>query len=247
MIKFTIYCICSSCRKKITDLCIKKVKDFLNIVKPEVYFPAGGAYAIYGKFNHLNKYIAQASFPKVKSSLSKINTKVVNLLGGGSIKYDKKRFIINETSHYDVNKKFIDKISNHKYYYSENSQKIDIKKTNDFFTKATKNYFKILKKFKTKDNWQITFRTYKNLQLNKNCLIDQKKSKFVKSYILKKEDLKLKKKFKLECYMDFVLFNNLLKGKFPWNTSVSGSTIMFKRNPDIYNVDMDFSLNFLRV
>ena len=51
----------------------------------------------------------------------------------------------------------------------------------------------------------------------------------------------------LECHLDLDLFKNLLKGNFPWNTSISGSTILFKRNPNIYNVDLDFSLNFLRV
>ena len=52
---------------------------------------------------------------------------------------------------------------------------------------------------------------------------------------------------KLECHIEYLLFKSLLAGKFPWNTSLSGSTIMYKRSPNKFNIDMIFSLNFLRV
>ena len=41
------------------------------------------------------------------------------------------------------------------------------------------------------------------------------------------------------------LFKSLLNKKFPWNTSLSGSTIMYQEI-NKFNVDV-FSLNFLRV
>jgi len=234
-------------QKRITDLCIKKVKGFLQIIKPEIYFPAGGAYAIYGKFNQLNKYIAQASFPEAKLRLNRFASKVINIIGGGHIYYEKNTYSFRETNFYELNESFIKKISNFKYYYSQKSKKIDKRNLGIIFSKASENYFRILKKFKIKENWDIKFNTYKNLQLNKNCLIDKKKSKLIKTYSLKKEDSNFKNKYVLECHLDLDLFKNLLKGKFPWNTSISGSTILFKRNPNIYNVDLDFSLNFLRV
>ena len=52
---------------------------------------------------------------------------------------------------------------------------------------------------------------------------------------------------KLECHIEYMLFKSLLAGKFPWNTSLTGSTIMYKRSPNKFNIDMIFSLNFLRV
>lgn len=57
---------------------------------------------------------------------------------------------------------------------------------------------------------------------------------------------KTKKINQLTCYMEANLFSSLLKGEFPWNTSVSGSTIFFKRYPNKYDINQVFSLNFLR-
>ena len=87
-----------------------------------------------------------------------------------------------------------------------------------------------------RDNYGIT-----------QCVIDKKKSRLLKTYQLSNHNLNSKKTHKLECHLEYDLFESLLKGRFPWNTSLTGSTIMYKRNPNIFNVDMQFSLNFLRV
>ena len=112
---------------------------------------------------------------------------------------------------------------------------------------AKKNYFKILNKLKIDTFWDIKFNIYKNLEINENCKINTNKSNLIKKYYLKNYTKRPKKKFYLECFLEFELFKSLLNKKFPWNTSLSGSTILFKRNPNVYNVDMVFSLNFLRV
>ena len=93
----------------------------------------------------------------------------------------------------------------------------------------------------------IDFKIYKNFEINKKCFIDKKKSNFLKSYNLKNYFLNSKNILKLECHIEYQLFKSLLAGKFPWNTSLSGSTIMYKRKPNKFNIDMVFSLNFLRV
>ena len=82
--------------------------------------------------------------------------------------------------------------------------------------------------------------------MDDKCLIDKKKSNFLKTYQLSNYT-KNQKKYKLECHLEYQLFESLIRGKFPWNTSLTGSTIMYKRNPDIFNVDLQFSLNFLRL
>lgn len=82
--------------------------------------------------------------------------------------------------------------------------------------------------------------------INSNCGIDKEKSSFLKTYKLKNYDKNKNKIDKLDCYIEYQLFDSLIKGKFPWNTSLSGSTIMYKRYPNKFNVDMMFSLNFLR-
>ena len=144
--------------------------------------------------------------------------------------------------------KFLNNIKNIKYYYSSNINKIDLKNLDNIFDNAKKNYFKIFtKKINTDVNWNFNFKIYKNLEINDNCLIDNKKSILLKTYMLKNKTCNTKKEFKLECNLEYKLFKSLINGKFPWNTSLSGSTIMYKRKPNIFDVDMVFSLNFLRI
>lgn len=236
-------------KNKIINKSLNNLEQYLKYLKPKVFFPAGGVYAIYGKFYELNKYIAQPNISQIIKKTSSLKAKICNLIGGGSIKFEKSKYIINEKEHEkkeDFKIKFLEQIKKINYYYSEKKINIDQKNLNEIFIKAKKNYFKILKQKKIDTKWDINFKIYKNLELNKNCYINKKKSKFLKTYNLKNYKQKSKKNLKLECYMEYQLFKSLLNGKFPWNTSLSGSTIMYKRNPNKFNIDMVFSLNFLR-
>jgi len=237
-------------KKKIIDESLKDVRSYVRYLKPKFFFPAGGTYMIYGKYHQLNKFVAKPNFLKIKNKISSPNTKVFNLLGGNSIIFDKKdyRTDINKTKKKIFEKKFLNQIKNYKYYYSINSNKVDLKKLNFVFEKAKKNYFRIINKNKNiKSNWHFKFKIYNNCLINNDCFIDKQKSKYLTTYELKNKNLRMNKEFKLECYLDYQLFKSLLKGKFPWNTSLSGSTIMYKRSPNVFNVDMVFSLNFLRM
>ncbi len=238
-------------KKKLTNESLFKLKKFLNYLKPEIYFPAGGTYAIYGKFQKLNKYIAQPSFQEIKLATSILKTKVCNIIGGGSINIKNSGYTIRETN-YELanisNKKFISQTKNLEYYYNKKNTKTNLKKLDNFFNKAKKNYFRILANKKSiNTKWDIFFKIYRKYEINKRCVIDKKKSRLLKTYQLSNHNLNSKKTHKLECHLEYDLFESLLKGRFPWNTSLTGSTIMYKRNPNIFNVDMQFSLNFLRV
>ena len=114
------------------------------------------------------------------------------------------------------------------------------------FNNAENNYKNVLNKFNIQDSWIINFRIFKNLEINNNCFIDKHKSQLLKTYKIDyKKNGYLKKVPRLECYLEYDLFKSLLNRKFPWNTSLSGSTIMFKRYPNKFYPDMVFSLNFL--
>jgi hypothetical protein len=239
-------------KKRIINHSLSKIKIFLKFLKPKVFFPAGGNYLIYGKFHMLNKYIAQPTFQQIVLETKNIKTKVCNLIGGGSITFNKSKFFTNtnESINSIPSKEFIKKIANLKYYYSKTSApiKLDLNNLDKKFFLARENYFKILSKKKNiKTKWSVNFNIYKNIELDKNCRIDKKKSKFLKNYNLKNFESSQRKIFKLNCYLEYNLFQSLISGKYPWNTSLTGSTIMYKRNPNMFNVDMVFSLNFLRV
>tara|TARA_B110000037_G_scaffold220356_1_gene287981 strand:- start:6559 stop:7902 length:1344 start_codon:yes stop_codon:yes gene_type:complete len=238
-------------KKRLIDKSLNEISNYLKYLKPKIFFPAGGTYAIYGKFYNLNKYIAQPSISQIKDKVSILKTKIYNIIGGGSISLKDSKYIVNQMidkKNKGFYEKFIDKIKQSNYYYSKGVQKVDLKKLDQIFVSAKKNYLRILgNKKKINSKWSIDFKIYNNYEINKNCFIDKKKSKLIKSYNLKNYTLLSEKILKLECHIEYQLFKSLLSGKFPWNTSLSGSTIMYKRNPNKFNVDMVFSLNFLRV
>ena len=180
-----------------------------------------------------------------------LKTKVYNLIGGGFICVKngiievKQKDIKNENL---FKKKFLNEIKDLKYYYFKKKANINLVNLDQTFEKAKENYFKILsykKEIKTK--WNIDFKIYKKYEIDNNYLIDKNKSKYLKTYNLKNYKTGTNNIYNLECHLEYDLFQSLLNKKFPWNTSLSGSTIMFKRKPNKYNVDMVFSLNFLRV
>ena len=239
-------------KEKIINESLKKINKYLKYLKPNFFFPAGGTYTIYGKFYELNKYIAQPSFAQIKAKTSLLKTKIYNLIGGGFIRFQGSKYIVENKIDKKPNNfkgQYINKIKKLNYYYhSKKDKNVDLKKLDENFINAKKNYFKILnnnKKIKSK--WNIKFIIYKNYEINKKCIIDKKKSKFLKTYNLKNNYLNIKNNLQLECHMEYQLFKSLLNGKFPWNTSLSGSTIMYRRIPNTFNVDMLFSLNFLRI
>lgn len=238
-------------KEKIINKSLSNLQTYLKYLKPKIFFPAGGAYAIYGKFYKLNKYIAQPSFSQIKAKTASLKTKICKIIGGGSISFENSKYIVNEKIHNNdpgFEKKFINQIKKLNYYYSKKIRKIEIKKLDQIFINAKKNYLKILSyKKNIKSKWSIDFKIYRNYEINNNCLIDKNKSKFLKTYNLKNYYLDSKNILKLECHIEYMLFKSLLAGKFPWNTSLTGSTIMYKRSPNKFNIDMIFSLNFLRV
>ena len=198
----------------------------------------------------MNKFIAQPTAQQIQKKLSKLNTKVYDLIGGGSILLNKDNFYIDKKPKItspDFRKNFLNQIKKLKYYY-ETNEKVDLPMLDKTFYNAKQNYFKILNsKNKINTKWNIDFKIYKNYQINDKYLLDKKKSKFLKTYNLKNYKNGSSNIYKLECHLEYELFKSLLNKKFPWNTSLSGSTIMYRRNPNKFNVDMVFSLNFLRV
>tara|TARA_B100000795_G_scaffold173823_2_gene131159 strand:- start:8973 stop:10316 length:1344 start_codon:yes stop_codon:yes gene_type:complete len=242
-------------RKKEKDYIIKRslreIKQYINYLRPKIYFPSGGTYTIYGKFHRLNKYVAQPNFFEITKSLKNLNVKIFNLIGGGSIDVYKSKFFFKDSKFNDeieLKNTFISKTKLLDYYYTKKNNLINIKKLNSLYEKSKINYFRILKKINLLPNWKIKFHIFKKLELNEQCLIDKKKSKIIKTYELNSKNFLKKQKFPLlECYLEYDLFESLLAGNFPWNTSLSGSTIMFKRRPNKFNSNMVFSLNFLKI
>ena len=103
---------------------LNKIFEYLNYLKPKVFFPAGGTYKIYGKYSVLNKYIAQPEFKQIYDKTKRLKTKIINLLGGSSLSIqnstDKIKVYKNTQNKNNFN--ILNKIKKFKYYY-ENRKK----------------------------------------------------------------------------------------------------------------------------
>ena len=130
-------------KEKIINKSLSNLQTYLKYLKPKIFFPAGGTYAIYGKFYKLNKYIAQPSFSQIKAKTASLKTKICKIIGGGSISFENSKYTVNEKIHNNdpgFEKKFINQIKKLNYYYSKKIRKIEIKKLDQIFINAKKNY-----------------------------------------------------------------------------------------------------------
>ena len=62
--------------KKVIKSSVLNVKEKLNILKPDIFFPAGGNYILYGKYSKLNNFIAQPkNYFKIFKNFSNLKQK----------------------------------------------------------------------------------------------------------------------------------------------------------------------------
>lgn len=234
-------------KNKIIKKGLNELKKQINVIKPNVYFPAGGTYYIFGKFSNLNNFIARPDFFEIRKKFKNDNIELINLEGGNTLfKNDYQwKLKLNKKKFEDKNSVIL-KYLNAKYFYNKKKiTKFNTKYLAKIFDKSKNNYFRILGNFKIKTNWKVEFMIYKNLRLNKMGKIDYKKSNFLRKFNLLKKDKKSKVYSKLVCHLDYQLFYGLLKRKYVWNQPLAGSLILFDRKPNIFDPNVIFSLNFL--
>ena len=235
---------------RVIKQCLSKVKKKLKIIKPEVFFPAGGSYIISGKYSSLNKYIACPSFKAVKEGLKIKNCKIVDIQGkhkiivnSKSTDFEKLKFI-----NYSENKKNLKKkFSKLKYEYQKVLNKYSMSDLDKVFNISVENYKDILNKMNIKSSWTINLYLYKNLRLNKQKKIDYNKSQLLKKYELNYNSSAKKNYSELCGHLDVDLFYKMLNRIHPWNPVLSGSMVLFERKPNVFNPDVPFSLNFLGI
>lgn len=243
-------------RKKEKNTVIKnsllKLKLKLEIIKPKVFFPAGGTYIISGKYSALNKYIAQPSYSQIKDFLKKEKYQTLDIQGGKKIYYANERWIEDKIKYsgFKIKKNKIIKIYSKKnYYYTNKDRKIKLNDLNEMYYESFINYKKKLINMPIKTAWSLEFYLYDNLIINDHGNINFKKSKLLKKYKLnhniKKTSLPKINYSVLKCHLDFNLFYGLLRRKYIWNIALSGSLILYERQPNKFDPNQVFSLNYL--
>ena len=235
-------------KKKIIHESLLQAKKQLKVLKPEIFFSAGGTYTIFGKYNSLNKFIAIPNKEEIKDFLQNKKIKMFNMEGGKTLKKINKKWILEDNLNLIKNskiKKTIKKFNEENYFYSKKYKNIKISQIDKIYLEASKKYHNILLRFATKTNWKVEFVIYKNLSINKNGKIETNKSNLLKRYFLQNNKHKNKRPTKLICHLDFNLFYGLLKRKYVWNQPMAGSSILYEREPNKFDPNLSYSLNFL--
>jgi L-ascorbate metabolism protein UlaG (beta-lactamase superfamily) len=238
-------------KKRIIKKSLTSVEKKLDLLKPDIFFQAGGTYLMCGKFSTLDKYIAQPRILDAKKYLSKYCV-VKNIEGGGEISLNNGKWIAKECDKLNspkFRKKILQFSKRLKYSYYKNIENdyINQKALRENFEKASYNYFKKLIKLNIKTSWNVNFFLYKNLTLI-NSKISKSKSKLIDCLNLKFKSKVIKNKLtNLNLHLDCQLFNMLLRRKTSWNTSLSGSCILYERYPNKFDPNIPFSLNYLVV
>ena len=235
---------------RVIKQCLSQVKKKLKIIKPEVFFPAGGSYIISGKYSSLNNYIARPNFKAIKERLKIKNCKIVDIqakqkiiINSKSTNFEKLKFINCTDNKKNLKKKF----SKSKYEYQKILNKYSMSDLDKVFNISVKNYKGILNKMNIKSSWTINLYLYKNLRLNKQKKIDYNKSHLLKKYELTYNSSAKKNYSELCGHLDVDLFYKMLNRIHPWNPVLSGSMVLFERKPNVFNPDVPFSLNFLGI
>ena len=234
-------------RSSLTDIKLK-----LRLLQPKIFFQAGGTYVISGKYSVLNKYIAQPSENQIRNFLKNENYKVFNIEGGGKIIKKNGEWLskINKFSKIkSYKKKIIKKYTKQDYFYLNIDKNISLDDIDQTYLKSYENYKTKINNFLVKTKWKVEFCIYKNLSINSKGKINLKESNLLKKYILKHYNYKNKTSKNnytaLKCHLDFNLFYGLLKKKYAWNQTLSGSLILYERKPNKFDPNLSFSLNFL--
>tara|TARA_B100000579_G_C22805640_1_gene842349 strand:+ start:500 stop:1831 length:1332 start_codon:yes stop_codon:yes gene_type:complete len=232
-------------KKKIIEKSFEKLGKVLKIFEPEIFFPAGGTYMISGKFNVLNKWIAQPSNGEIKNYFKNKHCKLVNIEGGDCINLNNEFKNIKTSRELGVIKsKFQMNLSKIKYFYQLKKNKKSVNFLNRLFDECQEKYYHRVKLLNVKTNWNIKINIFDDIKLKSNGQIKKSSSGFIKSYVISSQYENRNKKIDLVCNLDKDLFFCLMMKYSPWNTALTGSIILFSRKSKIYNPTIENSLNF---
>jgi len=242
--------------QRVIDASLQALPARIAALGCHTFFPAGGTYVIRGKFNALNQYIAQPTHAQIAEFLEAWTTmgnKVASLEGGKAISFD-----ANTSQWQQVQTGFEKQLD--KSIYAEQAASVDVDyseacRSGDVPVKATiermhaalngalKNYNTILARIGITQYWTTEINLYQNLILHADGQI-LTGTKPVERILLPCSEGETPQQT-LVFHMDIDLLIDLMEGRGNWNGALSGSYIIYEREPDIFLPDVPFSLNFL--
>jgi L-ascorbate metabolism protein UlaG (beta-lactamase superfamily) len=232
--------------RRIVNDALENFKRRMDALKPEAYFFAGGSYVVYGKFGCLNQYIAQPSMDELERFVDEnLDMQFIHPEGGRSLTKQGDSWVMSDDfdgARFASRAEAIAAYKDLAYDYKVVNYTVD--EIRDLFAKARENYFRVLDRMKVEMRWIIDFIVYDDLLLTEKGDIDPACEPVLK--ITLGPDGAPEIIQHLVCHLDSSLFGRLLAGDHIWNQSISGTHIIYEREPNVFMPDVPSSLNFLK-
>ncbi|MDB2449684.1 hypothetical protein N9W97_02915 [Pseudomonadales bacterium] len=234
----------SRAKQVITEKLLKDFSIAADILAPKFLFVAGGNYFIPGKHRELNTYIAKPTSEALKSALGN-NVEFLELNGGFSINLDvgsptKVRQDLIPVR--DSIESSIEFHSGSNYDYVNDKELVLSKeRLNSLVDEAKSNWVSSITGKGLVINRDIIFHVYKNLVFDHDLNLEKNELTEIK---ISKDDSSFADSF-ISIYICEAAFVGCLQRRLIWNQILSGSHCLFRREPEGYEPDLLFSLNYL--
>ena len=229
---------------RIIEQSLTSFEKEISIINPLFAFPAGGLYALAGNRTALNKWLAIPESSKIieRARSASPKTTTVDLLGSGSIQtqVDEPRISATNGSWKFPDVEMLKAVSfdYESTAFNENNQ---ICSYQEKLEEALNTYQSMCAQFVPELDWSITINLYHNFSISDNGEIYNSKVDHVVNLI----DVDSDKSITL--HIDCRAFVGAINRKFSWNQLISGSHALIERQPNVYDPDVLFSLNFFRI
>ena len=241
--------------KRIIDSSLDELPARIKALGCHTFFAAGGTYVVRGKFSALNRYIGQPTFEEIRSFLAaQPNTGpfLHSLEGGRGVVFDE------NSNEWRACETGFEKPSNKTEYalastpmdydYSTDcrsgavSAEAAVARMRAALEGALENQKNVMERIGLVQDWTNEIKLYQNLRLDEDGNIAPGQTAIDHVTLsCKKTPLKQTLSF----HMDIDLFTDLLEGRGNWNGALSGTYIIYEREPDFFLPDAPFCMNFL--
>ena len=231
-------------RNRIIEQSLTSFEKEIAIIAPKFAFPAGGLYSLAGGRTVLNKWLAipEATVVIERAKAASPETTTVDLLGAGSISTQLTEPYITATEGtWDFPEFNVLRASIFDYEATTSDNEVDQCSYEENLAIALETYRRMSTKFIPNLDWSIKFNLYHNFAINNSGEISNRK---IDHIVPLKDDVS---ENLLTLHIDCRAFTDAINRKLSWNQLISGSHAMIERQPNIFNPDVLFSLNFFRI
>jgi len=231
-------------RNRIIEQSLTSFEKEIAIIAPRFAFPAGGLYSLAGGRTVLNKWLAipDATVVINRAKIASPATTTVDLMGAGSITTQlTEPFITVTEGSWEFPEFNLLRASIFDYETTESTKDDEKCSYEENVALALDTYRRMSAQFVPNLDWSIKINLYHNFEITESGEISN--SKIDHTVHLRDDD----SSNIITLHMDCRAFIAAINRKLSWNQLISGSHAMIDRQPNIFNPDVLFSLNFFRI